>query len=85
VDECKLLPGLRKSACASAARMRQPPLSVCSGASCIASENPSPVRIRRAVASAQGLTLVHFSAQIKRFVWNRGLRLGLVHGVFVGC
>ena len=45
-------PGRRKSACASAARMRQPPESVDKGAFCARSSNPRPVRMRRAFASA---------------------------------
>jgi len=36
----------------------------------------------RAIADRrQGLTLVHFVAQRKRFVWDRGC----VQGVFTGC
>jgi len=29
------------------------------------------------IAAAQGLTLVHFSAQLKSFVWDRGCILAL--------
>ena len=32
------------------------------------------------VASSQGLTLIHFSAQLERFVWNRGCIQGGVRG-----
>jgi len=32
------------------------------------------------LASGQGLTLVHFSAQRKRFMWDRGCTQGLVRG-----
>jgi len=34
---------------------------------------------------SQGLTLVHFSAQLERFVWDRGLRGGIVWRVLRGC
>ena len=36
-------------------------------------------------AAYQGLTLVHFSAQRKLFLWDRGCDLGLFRGVFTGC
>jgi len=36
-------------------------------------------RCSSASASAQGLTLVHFSAQLKRILWGRG-----TFGVYVG-
>mmetsp|Transcript_31022 Transcript_31022/g.79649 ORF Transcript_31022/g.79649 Transcript_31022/m.79649 type:complete len:306 (+) Transcript_31022:178-1095(+) len=45
-------PGSRNSAWARAARVRQPPLSVDRGASCIALVNPRPVRMRLALPSA---------------------------------
>jgi len=32
----------------------------------------SPRRALHALSDAEGLTLVHFSAQLERFVWNRG-------------
>jgi len=35
----------------------------------------------RAAPRRQGLTLVHFSAQLKRFVWDRGC----IEGLFGGC
>ena len=35
-------------------------------------------------ASAQGLTLVHFSAQRKRYVWDRVCMLGLLRGCLLG-
>jgi len=36
-------------------------------------------RCESAVAAAgQGLTLVHFSAQLERFVWDRGCTSGVV-------
>jgi hypothetical protein len=34
--------------------------------------------------SYQGLTLVHFSAQRKRFLWDRGCIEGLFRGYFAG-
>ena len=37
-----------------------------------------------AAASRQGLTLVHFSPQRKRFLWDRGCIEGLFRGYFVG-
>ena len=33
-------------------------------------------------ASEQGSTLVHFSAQRKRFLWDRGFIIGLTRGLF---
>jgi len=33
------------------------------------------------LASEQGITLVHFSAQLKRCVWDRGC----IQGLFRGC
>ena len=36
------------------------------------------------MASDQGLTLVHFSAQRKRFLWDRGCIEGLLRGYFAG-
>jgi len=38
-------------------------------------------RLRDAAAQNQGLTLVHFSAQRKHFLWDRGC----VQGLFRGC
>ena len=39
----------------------------------MAVENPSQVKDSSvADANAQGLTLVHFSAQLERFIWDRG-------------
>ena len=38
-----------------------------------------------AAAKGQGLTLVHFSAQLKRFLRDRGVHLGFVLGVFRTC
>jgi len=35
-------------------------------------------------ASSQGLTLVHFPAQGKRFPWDRGCTQGLCRGCFGG-
>jgi len=35
-------------------------------------------------ASAQGLTLLHFSAQRKRFLWDRGCIQGLFRGYVIG-
>jgi len=35
-------------------------------------------------ASNQGLTFVHFSAQRKRFLWDRGCNYGLFRGCFGG-
>ena len=32
----------------------------------------------------QGLTIVHFSAQLKRFLWNRGCMKGLLRGCLGG-
>ena len=37
--------------------------------------------IEKEVASRQGLTLVHFSAQNERFVWHRGCIQGLFERV----
>jgi len=34
---------------------------------------------------SQGLTLVHFSAQRKRFLWDKGVHSGNVKGVFSRC
>jgi len=36
------------------------------------------------MANAQGLTLVHFSAQLKRFLWHRGCIQGLCRGCLGG-
>ena len=36
------------------------------------------------VGAGQGLTLVHFSAQLKRFLWDRGCIEGLLRGCFAG-
>jgi hypothetical protein len=39
------------------------------------------------ITLTEGLTLVHFSAQLERFVWDRGARRGRVdrvEGVFEG-
>jgi len=35
-------------------------------------------------AAKQGLTLLHFSAQLKRFLWDRGCIQGLFRGSFAG-
>jgi len=42
--------------------------------------NPNEWAAERKVTrtSHQGLTLVHFSAQLERFVWHRGARVGVV-------
>jgi len=37
------------------------------------------------IPSGQGLTLVPFSAHRKRFLWERGLHVGVVYGVSRGC
>ena len=37
-----------------------------------------------AAASNQGLTLVHFSAQLKRFLWHRGCTVGVFRGSLGG-
>jgi len=39
-------------------------------------------RCTAAAAAWQGLTLAHFSAQRERFSWYRGLRVGVIQGVF---
>ena len=39
------------------------------------------VIITHAHTRHQGLTLVHFSAQLKRFLWDRGCIYGLLWGV----
>jgi hypothetical protein len=36
-------------------------------------------------ATCQGLTLVHFSAQRERFLWDRGACRGCILGVFKRC
>jgi hypothetical protein len=41
-------------------------------------------RVREADAVRQGLTLVHFSLQRKRFLWDRGSHSGS-QGLFKGC
>jgi len=46
----------------------------------VARPRPPPVRMTVARACSQGLTLVHFSAQRKRFLWDRGYILGLFWG-----
>jgi hypothetical protein len=33
-------------------------------------------------AHHQGLTLVHFSAQHKRFLWDKGVHVGVIYEVF---
>ena len=39
-----------------------------------------PGQARRAAGRRQGLTLVHFSAQLKRFLWDRGCIQALFRG-----
>jgi hypothetical protein len=46
-------------------------------ATATASELPSGLHAN----AVQGLTIVHFSAQLKRYLWDRGYMLGL----FMGC
>ena len=42
-------------------------------------EGKPPPPASATVAVEQGLTLVHFSAQLERFLWDRGtLRVGVV-------
>ena len=41
-------------------------------------------RVEDGAAQDQGLTLVHFSAQLKRFLWHRGYIEGLFRGYFEG-
>ena len=40
------------------------------------------VRLLAKLIYKQGITLVHYSAQPERFVWDRGLRVGVVWLVF---
>jgi hypothetical protein len=44
----------------------------------------SPMLHQWSVTFLQGLTLVHCSAQRKRFVWNRGCIMGLFRGCLRG-
>ena len=43
------------------------------------------VEVHLLTADGQGPTLVHFSAQRKRFLWHRGCVQGLFKGEFRGC
>jgi len=46
------------------------------------------IALRFSSSRKQGLTLVHFSAQLERFLWDRGARRGCVarvKGVLRGC
>ena len=51
--------------------------TVCSG-------HTVPRRASMAAAASQGLTLVHFSVQRKRFLWDRGCVQGLLKGCLGG-
>ena len=55
----RLGPGPREAACSA------PPPATPAGSACVAASYARS-------ASAQGLTLVHFSAQLERFVWDEG-------------
>ena len=46
---------------------------------CAASRAVGPLEL---ASSVQGLTLVHFSAQRKRFLWDRGCMKGLLRGTW---
>ena len=77
VDECKALPPASWRAWP---RPPPPPAPSC----------PAPRRGPAAAprcaptASGQGLTLVHFSVECKRFLWDRGCIEGLFRGCFAG-
>ena len=54
-------------------------------AASLSSVHPPPITMPSSTAAfVQGLTLVHFSVQRKRFVWDRGCIEGLFTGHFAG-
>ena len=72
MDECKPLPSIQSARPSSMAKRL------------MEVKWPRAMRRRRTACSEarqQGLTLVHFSAQRKRFLWDRGC----IEGLFRGC
>ena len=77
MHECKLLP-------LTPVRSLPPLPRIIFGMSSSSSSSDRPSSDRPSITSDQGLTLIHFSAQRKRFLWDKGCLFELFKGCLGG-